>query len=438
MRRDDDRAQARMLADALDGGEPTTDELRAIVQVLEAAAAEARLDVPAQETEQALRAARPAPRAGRRRIWPAAAVALAVVVAAAALLLAGPFGSGPAADVQAQALAALGGRGSVLEVVERVTPGPAGGFAPSIRTGWIDPTRGRAAWVQRAAGGVVLDRTVVERGRVTRYDPATHTAVVAPSCAALATGCATAVDPIAVYRRALTRLAASETEAVTFRGRPAYRFTLPMQRLADAARVAQVVTVDAHTLLPERIEWRVRRSGGRPRAAAVIDIEKALVTPRELAPQDAFGVALPPGTVVTELQATGRPVAISGVRRLTLAQARGMRPAIDWLGPVFAHHRLGAIELVRFGNGTAVRLRYGPLVVWNYGAVIPPPLLGTAGIPVKQFPVGSRTARLYQTASGGIAIEVDRPGGTVAVTATGAAPVPSFDAVGRLRPITSR
>src|SRR5690349_9314980 len=194
MRRDDDRATARMLADALDGGEPPTDELRAIVQVLEAAAAQARLDVPAQETEQALRAARPASRA-RRRIWPAAASAVAVVAAAAALLLAGPFGSGPTADVQAQALAALGGRGSVLEVVERITPGPAGGFAPSTRTGWIDPTRGRAVWEQRTANGVVVDRTLVERGRITRYDPATRTAVVAPSCAALATGCATAVDP---------------------------------------------------------------------------------------------------------------------------------------------------------------------------------------------------------------------------------------------------
>jgi hypothetical protein len=436
MRRDDDRALARMLADALDGGEPPTDEVRAIVQVLEAAAAEARLDVPAQETEQALRTARPAPRA-RRRIWPAAAVALAVVAAAAALLLAGPFGSGPGADVQAQALAALGGRGSVLEVVERVAPGPQGGFAPSTRTGWIDPARGRAAWVQRAADGVVLDRTVVERGRITRYDPATHTAVVAPSCAALATGCATAVDPIAVYRRALTRLAATETQSVTFRARPAYRFTLPMVRLPDAARVAQVVTVDAHTLLPERIEWRVRRPGERPRAAAVIDIQKALVTPRELAPQDAFGVVLPPGTAVTELQSQGRPVRLAGIRRLTLAQARALRPALDWLGPRFAGHRLGAIELLRYGDGTAVRLRYGPLLVWNYGRVIPPPLLGTAGVPVKQFPVGSRTARLYETVAGGIAIEVDRPGGAVAITSA-RSQAPAFTAAGRLRPITSR
>jgi len=119
-----------------------------------------------------------------------------------------------------------------------------------------------------------------------------------------------------------------------------------------------------------------------------------------------------------------------------LAQARALRPAIDWLGPRFAGHRLGAIELLRYGDGTAVRLRYGPLFVWNYGPVIPPPLLGTVGVPVKQFPVGSRTARLYETASGGIALEADRPGGTVAVTAAGPGPVPSFTSVARLRPIT--
>jgi hypothetical protein len=437
MLRDDDRALARMLADALDGGEPPTGELRAIVQVLEAAAAEARLDVPAEETEHALGTARTAPRP-RRRMWPAAAIAVAAVVAAAALLLAGPFSSGPAADVQAQALAALGGPGSVLEVVERVTAGPAGGFAPSTRTGWIDPSRGRAAWVQRAADGVVVDRTVVEHGRVTRYDPATRTAVVAPSCAALATGCATAVDPVAVYRRALTRLAATETERVTFRGRPAYRFALPMQRLPDAARVAQVVTVDAHTLLPERIEWRVRPPGGRPRPAAVIDITRALVTPRAQAPQDAFGIAVPQGTAVTELRAQGRPLRLTGVRRLTLAQARAVRPAIDWLGPRFAGHPLGAIELLRYGAGTAVRLTYGPFLVWSYGSVIPPPLLGTVGVPVKQFPIGTRTVRLYEMVPGGIALETDRPGGTVAVTVAGRRAVPSFAAAGRLRPITTR
>src|SRR6185437_4229639 len=99
----------------------------------------------------------------------------------------------------------------VLEVVERIRPGPAGGFAASTRTGWIDPTRGRAVWTQTTGAGIVVDRTLVQRGRITRYDQATNSAVVARSCAALATGCASAVDPIAVYRRVLTRFAATET-----------------------------------------------------------------------------------------------------------------------------------------------------------------------------------------------------------------------------------
>jgi hypothetical protein len=433
VRRADERALARMLADALDGAEPPTGELRALVRVLEAAAAEARFEVPAEGTEAALRAARPRPH-GRRRRWPAAAVAAAVVAAAAAILLAGPFGSGPRSDVQAQALAALGGRDTVLEVVERISPGHAGGFTASTRTGWIDTTRGRAAWVQRTGSGMVVDETLIAGGRITRYDPATRSAVVARSCAALATGCATAVDPIAVYRRALTRVSAAGTTRVTFRGRPAYRFALPMQRLPDAARVAQVVTVDARTLLPERIEWRVRRPGGRRRAEALIDIEDARVTARGLAPQDAFTLVLPPHTAVTELGGRGRPVRLTGASRLTRAQARALRPAIDWLGPRFGGHRLDAIELLRYGDGAAVRLRYGPLVVWNYGAVIPPPLLGTFGVPAKQFPVGSRTGRLYQTVSSGIALEIDRPGGTAAVTTTGAGP--QFTALARLRPIT--
>jgi hypothetical protein len=324
----------------------------------------------------------------------------------------------------------------VLEVIERITPGPAGGFPASTRTGWIDPARSRAAWVQRTDAGVAIDETLVADGRITRYDPGTGTAVVARTCAALATGCASAVDPVAVYRRALTRSAAAETQTVTFQGRPAYRFSVPVQRLPDAARVAQVVTVDAGTLLPERIEWRLARPGGRPRAEAVIDIREARVTPRELAPRDAFAIVLPPHTTVTELQGKGRPVRLAGVRRLTLAEARALRPAIDWLGPGFGGHRLTAIDLLRYGDGTAVRLRYGPLAVWNYGPVIPPPLLGTVGVPAKQFPVGSGTARLYETAARGVAVEIDRRGGTAAITATGFGP--PVTAVARLRPITGR
>ena len=343
MRRGDDVTLARALAEALDGRAEPTGELQAIVRVLEAAAAEARFDVAAAETERALAAARPRPRSRTRRRWPvpvavaaAAAVALAVV-----LVLVSPFGSSPVVDVQAQALAALGGPGVVLEVSERIVPGPAGGFAASTRTGWIDPARGRAAWTQRTAAGTVVDQTLVERGRITRYDPATATAVVARTCAALATGCAAAVDPVAVYRQALLRASATSARPVMFAGRSAYSFALPVVRLADAARIAQVVTVDARSLLPERIEWRLRGTDGRARTVAVIDVEHVTAVPRDFAPQDAFTLPLAPGTAVTQLAAPGRPVRLVSTRTLNLAQARALRPRIDWLGPRFRGHRLG-------------------------------------------------------------------------------------------------
>ena len=149
MRRGDDRLLARSLADALDGRARPTGELEALVRVLEAAAAEARFDVPQAETERALATARPGPVRRRRLLLPAAVAVGVAVALAAGLLLLSPSGSPTLVNVQARALAALGGRGSVLEVTERIVPGPAGGFTPSTRTGWIDAARGEARWTQR-------------------------------------------------------------------------------------------------------------------------------------------------------------------------------------------------------------------------------------------------------------------------------------------------
>ena len=137
------------------------------------------------------------------------------------------------------------------------------------------------------------------------------------SCAALATGCATAVDPLTVYRQALERVAATAAAPVTFAGRTAYRFTLPVQALRDGVRIAQVVTVDARTLLPERIEWREQRPGGRSQTAAVIDIRDIGAVARDQAPLDAFALTLPRRTRVTQL-AGARP-----------AGAPGRHPAAD-------------------------------------------------------------------------------------------------------------
>jgi len=280
-----------------------------------------------------------------------------------------------------------------------------------------------------------VDETLDRRGAITRYDPATRSAILTSSCRGLATGCATAVDPIAVYRQALLRVAAASARTVTFRGRSAYRFWLPVTRLADATRIAQVVTLDARTLLPERIEWRAVGASGRTRTIAVIDVGAVTVLGRDLAPADAFTLPLPRGTAITQLAPSGRPVRLVSVSRLTVAQARALRPALLWLGGRDRGFPLTAITLYRYDGGVAVLMRYGPLRVWNYGPVIPPPLVGDLTVPVKQFPLGARTARLYATTGGVFAVETDRAGGTVAILAPARRSGAAVSAIARLRPM---
>jgi hypothetical protein len=323
----------------------------------------------------------------------------------------------------------------VLEVTERVVPGPAGGFAASTRTGWIDPSRGLARWTQRTAVGRMVDETLDRRGAITRYDPATRSAVIAASCRGLATGCASAVDPIAVYRQALLRVGATSARTVTFHGRSAYRFSLPVTPLADATRIAQVVTIDARTLLPERIAWRATGASGQTRTMAVITVGAVTVLGRDLAPSDAFTLPLPRGTAVTQLAPSGRPVRLVSVSRITVAQARAVRPTLLWLGRRDRRFPLTAITRYRYNASVAVLLRYGPLQVWNYGPVIPPALLGDLTVPIKQFPLGARTARLYATTGGVFAVETDRAGGTVAILAPAGRGGAAFSALGRLRPM---
>jgi hypothetical protein len=238
-----------------------------------------------------------------------------------------------------------------------------------------------------------------------------------------------------VYRQALQRVAATAAAPATFARRPAYRFSLPVQELGDGVRIAQVVTVDARTLLPERIEWRERRPGGRVQTAAVIDIRDAGAVARDQVPQDAFLLALPAKTAVTQLAAPGRPVRLLGTRRLTLSEARVLSPPLDWLGPRAAGHPLGAITLFRYNAGLAVRLRYGPLQVWDYGPVVPRPLVANRLVPLKQIVIGSGSARVYSTVGGQLALERDRPGGTAALIGPEFTKLFFFEAIGHLRPL---
>ena len=288
---------------------------------------------------------------------------------------------------------------------QRIVPGPAGGFTPSTRTGWIDAARGEASWNETAADGTVIDETLVERSRITRYDPVTRTAVIASSCAALATGCASAVDPLMVYRQALQRVAAT----------PAAPATLPAGRVpvlaagAGAGRRrpdAQVVTVDARTLLPERIEWRERRPGGRVQTAAVIDIRDAGVARDQVRrtrscsrcrrrPQSPSsprrvgrcGCSAPPADAV------GGAGAIFAARLARAARRRS---------PARRDHALPLQR--RFRGG----LRYGPLQVWDNGPVVPG----------RSWQIGScrfnrsssmGSARVYSTVGGQLALDAIVP-----------------------------
>ena len=434
MSRADERTAARLLAEALDGAEPADADLAATARVLRDAAAAARLDVSTAEMEEALARARPvhAVRRPRRRIGVAAAGLAAVVALAAAILLALPFTSGPAdVEVQARALAALGGRDTILSVVEVVRPGPGESFPASVRNGWIEAAGGRQRWTQSGIDGTVVAETMVDRGRVTRYDPLGHTAVVAASCTALASGCADAVDPIAFYRRALAASGPLRTHVRTMDGRRIYRVSLPVQRLGTS-RIVQVATIDAGTLLPVRIAWRELRLGAPAHTFAVIDV-------RQIAREDAAQVSpglldleLPPGTRISQLAAPGVPVRLLSARPISLAHARTLTPPPWWLGPAYRGDPIGSITLLRYTGGTAVRIVYGPTTVWTYGRVIPPSLLASR-IPGKTIPVVGGLGRFYMTIRGLLVGERMVATGTVAVEAP--ANASTYAALGRVRPV---
>jgi hypothetical protein len=419
MPRVDDREAARRLAAVLDGTEPGDADLATVARVLRDAAAAARFDVADAEVERALRQARPrpTPQPPRRRLRLACAGLAAAAVLAVAILLALPFTSGPVdVDVQARALAALGGTGQVLRVTEVVRPGPGAAFPVSVRTGWISAADGRQRWTQSVNGTVVAE-TLVDHGRITRYDPASGTAVIAASCAVLASGCAESVDPVAFYRHALAAAGPLRTHARMEGGRRVYRIALPVERLADSTRIVQVATLDAATFLPVRIEWRQLEPGGA-RTFATIAVREVIPVDADALGPGVLDLELPPGTPTTQLAAPGQPVRLLGVHRLTLAEARALVPHPWWLGRRFMGSRAADAVLLRYTGGTAVRIRYGRTTVWTYGRVIPPPLLG-ARVPEKTVPVGGGVVRFYAARGGALIGERSIPGGTVAVRTPG-------------------
>jgi hypothetical protein len=409
MSRREEQALAAQLARALDGREPPKGDVAALVTVLERVTERARFEVSDAEIERELVRVRPrlerrpAPRRPSSRL----ALAFGAVAAAAIAVVVFTFVRLPGTDVEAKALAALGGPNAVLEIRERIAPARPGTFTPSTRTVWLDSSRGIAHWVQ-LAGGRRVEEVLVEHGNMRRFLPAQHLLIVGSSCRAFASGCAELVDPVAFYRRALAGSGAVQAK----RDGDVYRLTLPLQTLPDAVRIEQVVTIDAKTFLPKLIEWR---ENGRP--VSHITIESIERIPRYQV-FDRLDLPTPAGTRVEQRNASGKPLRKVGEARLTLAQARSLDPPLVWLGPEYAFRPLKSIERVDWNAGSAYRIRYGGITLWNFTNVVPPEVLAVrVSAPAKPIPIDGNVAHFYYTPAGRVAVEIDRSDYSVALVA---------------------
>jgi hypothetical protein len=73
------------------------------------------------------------------------------------------------------------------------------------------------------------------------------------------------------------------------------------------------------------------------------------------------------------------------VRVLSVVPATVARGEL-WLGPSYEGHA-AKVASVRLTGGSATRISYGPLVVWNYRDVAPPAVAQNRVLPAKVFAV---------------------------------------------------
>ena len=426
MSRREEHALAARLARALDGRERPEGDLATLVTVLEQATEPARFQVPDVEIERELVRVRPRLECQPSSRPPSRLVlAFGAVAAAAVAVVVFTLVRVPGTDVEAKALSALGDSSSILQIKERIVPAVPGLFPSSTRTVWLDSSRGVAHWVQ-LAGGRNIEEVLVENGRMRRFLPAQHLLLVGSSCRAFASGCAELVDPVAFYRRALEQHGTLSSK----RDGDVYRLTLPLQTLPDAVRIEQRVTVDAHTFLPKLIEWR---EAGRP--VSRIEIESIERIPRSRV-FERLEMPVPSGTKVEQRSASGKRLRKLGETRLTLAQARSLDPPLLWLGPEFAFRELKSIDRVDWNAGSAYRIRYGRITLWNFKTVVPPSVLtARASAPPKPVPVKGNVAHFYFTPSGRLAVEIDRGDYSVAILAPTYTKTDILGTLPRLKPL---
>jgi hypothetical protein len=359
-------------------GEEAGEEARELAALLVAAAEPAREPVTDEELERALRVVRLT--RARRRAWPAVALAVA---AATAAVVAWALHT-PGTDVQAKAADALDATFFVVEEIR--SP-----FLPATDvTGYVDGRTGRAhVRVARAPGGVAADTVVHPDGSVDRWLAASNTTTLAPSCEALPGGCAEALDPLDLYLRTLDR-------ARVRRVGSGYALTI------RSGRVEQVVTVDGRTYLPRRIEWR---QGGR-----TVSVTRVAALERQRAPVDASTWSLTDheDARLVQLTANGQRVRVLSIRPTRLPH--GAR----WLGPSYAGNR-ARIDAVRLTGGSALRISYGPVVIWNYRQTVPPAVLQSRAGAAKVFPIPGGIVHASFAADGGVVADATFADGSVAV-----------------------
>ena len=366
-------------------GEDAGDEARELAALLVAAAEPARLRITDEELEHALRTVEPMHSSpSRRRLLPALALAAAVVVAAALAWLARTPGS----EVQARAARALDATFFVLEEVR--SPG----FPATDISGYVDGRTGRAHLrVSRSgAGGLAAETVVQADGTVQRWLAASNTTTYAQSCDALPGGCAEALDPLDLYLQTLRH-----AHVRTLAG--AYELTI------RSGKVEQVVTVDRRTYLPRRIEWR--QGGRRLSVTRFVALERQ----RAAVGAEVWALSEHRGAKVVQLTAKGERVRVLSIRPAPLP--RGAR----WLGPSYEGHpaRVDRIELT---GGSAVRIRYGPLVVWDYETIVPPAALALRGVSAKVFPIPGGVVHAFFAADGGVVADASFADGNVAVASS--------------------
>ena len=418
MSRRDEQELAARLARVLDGEETPGDELASLATVLERATEPARFEISEQEVEQALATVRPRLelRKHRRRRQPRLVLAFGTAAAAALAVLVVTFTQIGGLDVEAKALAALGGPGTVLHVDERIVPAVPGTFPVSTRTVWLDPGRHREAWGQ-VVRGIPIETTLVENGRVSRYLPEQNTVIVASSCLAFASGCAEVLDPVGFYREALRAPGIVKSKRERIGGRDVYRLTLPVQSLPDAVPIEQRATIDAKTYLPVEIDWLEQRPGEGLRVVTRILVTRVERLSEEAA-AEAFILPLSAGARIIQRAAPKAKLRLLGQRRLSLAEARGVVPKLLWLGDFYRGRTLLGVDQVRWNAGVAFRFRYDDITVWNYTSVIPPDLVaGRLAAPSKTLPAPLGVARFYSSRTGNVVAELERGGRSVAVVA---------------------